>query len=128
MEKESGALSVLYVDDELLAREMVARMLRWKGHQVHTAGDGRTGLQLFREYKPTVIVTDIIMPGMDGIEMSREVRRACSKVPIIIASAYLHDRYRFDLEQLGISQYVQKPIKLEQLAAAIESCYGGSDV
>lgn len=128
MEKEKNVLSVLYIDDELPAREMVAKMLRWKGHEVYTAGDGRTGLQLFREYKPAVIVTDIIMPEMDGIEMSREVRKVCLNIPIIIASANWHDRYRFDLENLGISHFIQKPIQLEQLAAAIESCYSGSDV
>ncbi len=128
MEKERGAVSVLYIDDELPAREMVAKLLRWKGHEVHTAGDGRTGLHMFRQYRPAVIVTDIIMPELDGIEMSREVRRICSKIPIIIASAYLHDRHRFDLENLGISHFIQKPIQLEQLAAAIESCYSGSNV
>jgi len=122
METKSGEVSVLYVDDELSAREVMAKLLRWKGLAVHTAGDGRAALQLFRHHKPDIIVTDIMMPEMNGIEMSREVRRMCSKIPIIIASAYLHEQYLAELKSLGISHFMQKPIHLERLVNFIETC------
>jgi DNA-binding NtrC family response regulator len=122
MEMPDGEISVLYVDDEMSVRELTAKMLRWKGLAVNTAGDGRTALRLFRNYKPDIIVTDIIMPEMDGLEMSREVRRICSKVPIIITSAHLPDRYLVVLKSLGISHFIQKPIQLERLVVSIETC------
>jgi len=122
METNGGEVSVLYVDDELAARELMAKMLRWKGLAVYTAGDGREALRLFRHHKPHIIVTDIMMPDMNGIEMSREVRRMCSKIPIIIASAYLHEQYLAELKNLGITHFIQKPIQLERLVNYIETC------
>lgn len=128
MGKHSGEVSVLYVEDEMPARELMAKMLRWKGLSVQTAGDGRTALHLFQDNKPDIIVTDMMMPDMDGIEMSREVRRICTKIPIIIVSAYLHDRYLDDLKSLGISHFIQKPIQMDRLIYYIEtSCVKALD-
>jgi len=122
MKKNAAEVSVLYVDDEPPARELMARMLRWKGLAVHTAGDGRTALQMLRSYRPDIIVTDIMMPDMDGISMSREVRRICSEIPIIIVSAYLHEQYLADLKSLGISHFIMKPVRMERLFGSIEIC------
>jgi CheY-like chemotaxis protein len=122
MVHDHGEISVLYVDDELAVRELMARMLKLKGLAVHTAGDGRSALLLLEHYKPDIIVTDIIMPDMNGLEMSREVRRLCSKIPIIIASAYLHEQYLLELKSLGISHFIQKPIQVEKLVASIATC------
>lgn len=122
MAKHAEEVSVLYVDDELPVRELMAKMLRWKGFAVHTAGDGRTALQMLRQYRPDIIVTDIMMPDMDGIAMSREVRRLYSKVPIIIVSAYLHEQYLVDLKELGISHFIMKPVRMESLFGSIQTC------
>jgi|AMWB02.1.fsa_nt_gi CheY-like chemotaxis protein len=118
----SGRLSVLYADDEDRAREMMAKMLRWNGLAVLTAADGNEAWELFRAHKPDIIVTDIRMPVMDGIEMSRKVREVCSRTPIIVASAYLNEQHMPDLAGIGIHSYIQKPIQLEKLLASIEAC------
>jgi CheY-like chemotaxis protein len=114
--------SILYVDDEGHARELMAKILRQKGLFVHTAGDGREGWNLFKLHAPDIIVTDISMPIMNGIEMSREIRKICSKTPIIIASAYLHMQCLLEFEKIGIHSYIQKPIELEMLFSSIASC------
>jgi CheY-like chemotaxis protein len=122
MKRASGGLSVLYADDEDRAREMMAKMLRWKGLVVLTAADGSEAWDLFRSHKPDIIVTDIRMPVMDGIEMSRKVREVCTRTPIIFASAYLNEQHMPDLADIGIHSYIQKPIQLEKLLASIEDC------
>lgn len=121
MDKQGLGLSVLYADDEEQAREMMAKMLRWKGLVVHTAADGGEALSLFRIHKPEIIVTDIRMPVMDGIEVSRKVREICSVTTIIVASACLHEQHLADLDRLGVHSYLQKPIELEKLMSSIES-------
>lgn len=121
MDKQGLGLSVLYADDEEQAREMMAKMLRWKGLVVHTAADGGEALSLFRLHKPEIIVTDIRMPVMDGIEVSRKVREICPVTTIIVASAYLHEQHLADLDRLGVHSYLQKPIELEKLMSSIES-------
>lgn len=122
MEKQPGEVSVLYVDDESSTRELMARMLRWKGLAVKTAGDGRTALQMVAHHRPDIIVTDIMMPDMDGISMSREVRKISSEIPIIIVSAFLHEQYLADLRNLGISHFIMKPVRMDRLFGSIETC------
>jgi len=115
-------LSILFVDDEEQARELTARMLRWKGLVVYSAEDGETGLRLFKHHQPDIVVTDIMMPHMDGIEMSREVRRICSKTPIIIASAHINERHMVALRGIGVSSWIHKPIELDCLVYEIATC------
>jgi len=119
----SVGLSILYADDEELAREMVAKLLRWKGLVVHTAADGAEAWSLFRVHKPAIIVTDISMPVMDGIEVSRKVREVCPSTTIIVASAYPHEQHMAELDRIGIHSYIQKPIELEKLLSSIETCW-----
>jgi DNA-binding response OmpR family regulator len=115
-------LSILFVDDEEQTRELTARLLRWNGLVVHAAGDGETGLLLFGCHHPDIVVTDIMMPHMDGIEMSREVRRICPKTPIIIASAHINERHMVALRGIGVSSWINKPLELDRLVHEIETC------
>ncbi|MEA5113189.1 MAG: response regulator [Geobacteraceae bacterium] len=121
MSMPTVGLSVLYADDEEQVREMMAKMLRWKGLVVHTAADGGEAWNLFRIHKPDIIVTDIRMPVMDGIEMSRKVREFCPSTTIIVASAFLHEQHMADFDSIGIHSYIQKPIELEKLLSSIET-------
>jgi CheY-like chemotaxis protein len=120
--KSHEKVSVLFVDDEEYARELTARLLRWKGLTVLTAVDGEEGLRLFRRHRPDIIVTDIIMPNMDGIRMSREVRRICAGTPIIIASANFHEQQVAEINDIGVYSCLQKPIELARLVRDIETC------
>lgn len=122
MEAKPAGVSVLCVDDEIPTRELMAKMLRWKGLNVQTAGDGRTALRMILQHRPDIIVTDIMMPDMDGISMSREVRSICSELPIIIVSAYLHEQCIADLKGLGVSHFILKPVRMDRLFDSIENC------
>lgn len=117
-------ISVLYVEDELAAREASVAILRRRVREVLVAKDGREGLALFGQYRPDLIVTDIRMPIMDGLEMLRTIRAISSEVLVIVTSAHSDTHFLLDAIDLGVDQYVLKPVKVEKLIGAVAKCAG----
>jgi two-component system, sensor histidine kinase and response regulator len=111
------AAKLLYVEDEEITRETVCALLtrRFPSVAIHCAGDGAAGLHLFEHLAPDLVITDIGMPAMDGIEMSRRIRELRPEVPIIVTSAHSDLRYLMEGIDLGISRYVMKPIETDKL-------------
>ncbi len=119
-------ISVLFVDDEILTRDKISNMLGREVRDLYLAENGREGLELFKSRKPDVIITDIIMPVMDGLEMARAIRAVDSKVPIIIATVYGESDFLMSAIEIGIDSYMLKPLdmsglrdKLKAISAAI---------
>src|SRR5436190_11241599 len=81
--REEAMSHVLVVDDNADARELLATMLRTAGYDVSVAADGREGLERYAELRPSLVLADIFMPGMDGIGMIREIRREFPDARII---------------------------------------------
>ena len=77
---------ILLIDDEAQMRRMIVRVLNAAGHTVREAADGRVGIELFRDAVPALVITDIVMPDMEGIELIRELRRLEPSVPILAIS------------------------------------------
>ena|SRR5947208_16513251 len=77
---------ILVIDDEPRMRRLIARILNGAGHEVHEAGNGRDGIALFHRVHPAFVITDIVMPDMEGIEMIRELRRQAPTIPILAIS------------------------------------------
>ena len=77
---------ILVIDDNEALRKMVARMLQGAGHEVVSAGDGKRGIALFEEQSPDLVITDILMPDMDGVETVTSLRRITPDVKIILMS------------------------------------------
>jgi len=123
--KENG-FSLLYVEDEQITRETVLTLLgrRFPGLTIHSAQDGAQAVRLFRELSPDLVVTDIRMPIMSGIEMARQVMELKPSLPVIVTSAHSDMNYLIESIELGISRYVLKPIDSGKLFAAIESALG----
>ena len=123
--KEKG-FSLLYVEDEQITRETVLTLLgrRFPGLTIHSAQNGAQAVQLFRQLSPDLVVTDIRMPIMSGIEMARQVMELKPSLPVIITSAHSDMNYLIESIELGISRYVLKPIDSGKLFAAIESALG----
>ncbi|MDO8927029.1 MAG: response regulator [Sideroxyarcus sp.] len=112
-------LTVLYVEDEEEVRELLSRFLiRWVG-VLHTATNGQEGAQAFLEHKPDVVVTDIKMPVMDGLEMASTIKSSSSEVPIIVITAYSERDYFIRAIEIGVDQYVTKPVNTDVLLLAI---------
>ena len=111
---------VLVVDDDVKTVELVKLYLLRDGYRVITAYDGQEGLRLAREYRPDLIVLDLMLPGMNGLEICRTLR-AESDVPIIMLTAMSADDDRLTGLDLGADDYVTKPFSPRELAARVRA-------
>lgn len=111
-------ITVLYVEDEELPREAICRYLSTKVAAIHSASNGREGLDIFCKINPDVVITDLEMPQMSGVEMIRKIRGMEHCVPIIITTGYDDDEHRTDLADCTLI----KPIILNELLSAMELC------
>ena len=112
------SLSVLYVEDDDFMRESIGRFLKRRVGELRLAANGAEGLSYVLEDKPQLIITDIKMPKMDGIEMIHEIRKEYSKedLPIVVVSAYNDDEHHTDEADI----YVNKPIAISDLYDVIK--------
>jgi DNA-binding response OmpR family regulator len=109
---------VLVVDDEPTVREVVAGYLRRDGHDVSEAGDGTTALELLDAEPPDLVVLDMMLPGVNGLDVLRRVR-AVSDIPVIMLTARAEESDRVAGLELGADDYVVKPFSPRELAARV---------
>lgn len=115
-------ISLLYVEDERVTREQVSRILSRIVTELYVAENGRDGLKLYREKRPDIVLTDIMMPFMNGLEMCREIRQLDRDSQLIMLTAYSDTEYLLECIALGVNQYVQKPVDFARLTSAVEAC------
>lgn len=111
---------ILVIDDETNISDLARMYLSKEGFEVITADDGFEGLRLFRTRKPTLIVLDLMLPGVDGLEVCRQVRRE-SSVPIIMLTARGDDVDRIVGLELGADDYLTKPFNPRELVARVKA-------
>jgi DNA-binding NarL/FixJ family response regulator len=121
-------IRVLIVDDHAVVRQGLQSLLADDAavHLVGEAGDGQTALRLVESVRPDVVLLDIRMPGMDGLEVTRRLRDAHPEVRIIILTTYAEDEYLVEALRAGAQGYLLKSILYEDLARAIRDVYHGS--
>ncbi|MFZ2727342.1 MAG: EAL domain-containing protein [Methylococcaceae bacterium] len=112
--------SVLYVEDEPDAREELAQFLKRRAKNLYLADNGKQGLTLFTEHQPDIVITDILMPVMNGLDMAKEIKLFKPDTPIIITTAFNEAEFFLRAIELGIDKYVLKPIKARQLLIALQ--------
>ena len=108
-------LTALYVEDEVDLRQSVYEYLEKIFKKVHSANDGIDGLNKYKKNKYDVVITDIEMPNMNGLEMSKAIKQINTTQEIIIMSAYTNISYFIDAIQIGISGYIIKPMDYNQM-------------
>ena len=111
---------VLIIEDDPDTVRLVSLYLARDGHKVLTASDGLEGLKLAREARPDLIVLDLMLPGMDGMEVCRTLREE-SMVPIVMLTARVEEKDRLDGLNLGADDYVSKPFSPRELAARVRA-------
>ena len=111
---------VLVVDDDEKTVELVKLYLNRDGYRVITAYNGNDALELARKHRPDLIVLDLMLPGIDGLEVCR-ILRAESEVPIIMLTALTTDDDRLAGLNLGADDYVSKPFSPRELAARVRA-------
>ena len=113
-------ISILYVEDEKMISDEVSFFFEKYVKNFHTASNGEEGLALFKEVKPDILITDIQMPKMNGLEMIKEIGN--TSVPIIITTAYSDMDFFLKAIELKISMFVIKPINLIDLILDVQDC------
>ena len=123
-------LTILVVDDDLGTRLSICDYLELSGYSVLTADDGQQALAMLEEYHPDLIVTDIVMPQMNGYELVRRVRQQplFRLLPVILLTARTKTQERILGYQSGCDLYLPKPFELEELAAAIRNLLARSQI
>jgi DNA-binding response OmpR family regulator len=111
---------ILVVDDDLTVREVVVSYLRAAGHDVDEAGDGESGLATFANRRPDLVVLDLMLPGIDGLETCRRIR-AVSQVPVVMLTALGEEGDRVAGLEIGADDYVAKPFSPRELVLRVAS-------
>ena len=115
-----GKRTILVVDDEPKLVKVVRDYLEYDGYRVVSAGDGREALERFREARPDLVVLDLMLPELDGLEVCRRLRRD-SDIPIIMLTARAEEVDELVGLELGADDYVTKPFSPRALLARIRS-------
>ncbi len=112
-----NSLTLLYVEDDADSREELAQILKLWFANVYVAENGQAGLDRFKSTPVDIVLTDIQMPVLNGLSMSAEIRRQVPDQAIIVLSAYNDMEYLFRAIDIGIHQYITKPVSVERLLA-----------
>lgn len=115
-----ATISILYVEDEEIIVKAMSRFLKRSIGTVHVAQNGAEGLELFLQHRPDIVITDIQMPIMNGLEMAAEIRNIDTEVPIILTTAFNEINYLAEAIELGVDKYIKKPIDYTVLTKAIK--------
>jgi len=111
---------ILVVDDEAQLTRVLRTGLKSRGYDVRTAPDGAMALETFNEWQPDLVITDLAMPIMDGLELCRQLR-AVSQVPIIVLSAKGEEKTKIEALDLGADDFVTKPFGIDELFARVRA-------
>jgi two-component system KDP operon response regulator KdpE len=111
---------ILVVDDEPQLTRVLRTGLKSRGYDVRTSADGLSGFETFTDWHPDLVITDLAMPVMDGLELCRRVR-AVSPVPIIVLSAKGEEKTKVEALDLGADDYVTKPFGIDELLARVRA-------
>lgn len=111
--------TVLCVEDEAGIRKRLVNTLKYYFEDVLEASNGDDGYDLYLEYKPNIILSDIEMPSKNGVEMVQKIRNEDLDVIIIMVTAYSNEEYLLDLINLNINHYILKPVNSENLLSGI---------
>ncbi|AIF50020.1 response regulator [Pelosinus sp. UFO1] len=118
--------TVLVVDDQPGIRRLLMEVLTEEGYVVHTAANGYEGLQKVKEVNPVLILMDMKMPGMDGIETLRELKRLNQANKVIMMTAYGELELVNTAKELGAYAYITKPFDIIDLCSMISTLIFGS--
>ncbi|MGB2876331.1 MAG: response regulator transcription factor [Gaiellaceae bacterium] len=115
-------MKILVVDDERAVRDSLRRALELEGYEIELAADGNEALyRLESETQPDAVVLDVLMPGVDGLEVCRTLRRSGSRVPVLMLTARTQVEDRVEGLDAGADDYVTKPFALEELLARLRA-------
>ena len=111
---------ILVVDDESQITRVLRTSLSSQGYDLRVANDGETALEIMKDWQPDLVITDLSMPNMDGLELCRRLR-STSQIPIIVLSVRGEERTKVKALDAGADDYVTKPFGIEELLARVRA-------
>jgi two-component system KDP operon response regulator KdpE len=111
---------ILVVDDESQITRVLRTSLSSHGYDIRVANDGETALEIMKDWSPDMVITDLAMPNMDGLELCRRLR-AKTQIPIIVLSVRGEERTKVQALDAGADDYVTKPFGMEELLARVRA-------
>lgn len=124
--QRSAGARILIVDDSKTVHVVVGRVLRQQGYECFSAFDGQSGIETARECRPALIIMDVVMPGLNGFQAVRLLRRdedsRLARTPVIIMSGNAQATEQFWSMKIGANDFMIKPFSNEELFARIEKC------
>ena len=111
---------ILVVDDEPQLTRVLRTGLKSRGYEVRVAADGLSALEVFGDWHPDLLITDLAMPNMNGLELTRRIR-VVSQVPIIVLSAKDEEKTKIEALDLGADDFVTKPFGIDELLARVRA-------
>ena len=120
MQNAYSNLTLLYVEDDEIIRQNAVEYLSNYCKEVFSAKDGQEALRIYKEKKPNIIITDIEMPQLNGLEMAKKIRKEDKRTPIIIATAFTDKAYLLEAVELQLIKYLTKPISSKKLKEALQ--------
>jgi DNA-binding response OmpR family regulator len=117
---------LLVVEDEPALQKVLARRLQFEGFEVRTAGDGEEAMAMIREQRPDLVLTDLMMPLMEGAELTRAIKTDADlkSIPVMVLTALKEQRERDHLLGLGADAFATKPYNSAELTARIRELLG----
>ncbi|MBU0924073.1 response regulator [bacterium] len=111
--------TILYIEDDEGVRTINSRFLNRMFNELYEAKDGQEGYELYKKYHPDIILTDIKMPRLDGISLSKKIREKDKTTKIIISTAFSEKNYLLDAIELNLEKYIIKPLTSRNLMPAL---------
>jgi excisionase family DNA binding protein len=115
---------VLVVDDEASIRDLLVKTLALAEYEVDEASDGRSALERMRMVPYDLLITDLKMPGIDGLDVIREAKRYKANLPVLIITGYSSEASAIEAVNLGVAGYLTKPFRVPQVLAAAAKALG----
>jgi len=123
MQKDFSKLTLLYVEDDTITRENAVEYFSDMFANILEASDGLEAYQIYEEESIDIIITDIEMPKLNGLEMAKKVRKLNKKIPIIITTAFTTNEYLLEAVELQLIKYIAKPVSPNTLTDALDLAY-----
>jgi len=112
-------IRVLYVEDDEMIREELSETLEFDVKELIVAQNGLDGLEKFKKHNPDLVITDVKMPKMNGLQMSKEIKAISRNTPIIVTTAFSDSEYLMEAIEIGVDRYVTKPVDIDKLYEAM---------
>ncbi len=116
-------INILLVDDEVDYIKTLSERLAIRGYENRVAHDGEGALQKIAQERPDIVILDLKMPGMNGMEVLRKINESPEKILVIIVSGHGTDREEEEAEQLGVHSFMKKPVDIDVLIENVQDAF-----